>query len=230
MFPSEDKLRLLALVDVFQPLSREQVEELGRRLPDVYLEKDEIFYAPGDTNEKLFILRKGRVRVFKLTARREFTLAMIEPGTVFGEMSLTAQRLHGAYAQAMAPSEVTVMGNEELKRLIKEHPEVGLSLVDLLGERLNIQEGRMADLAFKEVCPRLASLLLGLVESEGVVGSDARIKIPTRYTHWQLGTMIGANREAVTNAFAGLQEAGAVELVRRQIHITDMEGLRREAG
>lgn len=130
----------------------------------------------------------------------------------------------------MVPSEVTVMSNDDLKRLIIEHPEVGLSMVDLLGERLNVQEGRMADIAFKEVRPRLASLVLGLVESEGVMGRDGRIKIPTCYTHWQLGTMTGANREAVTNAFAGLQGVRVVELIRRQIHITDMEGLRQEAG
>jgi CRP/FNR family transcriptional regulator, cyclic AMP receptor protein len=96
--PSQKKVRLLSLVDVFQPLSREQIEELSRQLPDVRLRKDEIFYAPGDANEKLFILRSGLVRIYKMMVGRELTLAMVEPGTVFGEMALTAQRLHGAYA------------------------------------------------------------------------------------------------------------------------------------
>jgi CRP/FNR family transcriptional regulator len=56
------------------------------------------------------------------------------------------------------------------------------------------------------------------------------IKIPHHYTHERLGTMIGANREAVTRAFGLLQDQGAVELRRRLIHIKDMEALRRAAG
>ena len=42
--------------------------------------------------------------------------------------------------------------------------------------------------------------------------------------------MIGANREAVTRAFAKLQDEGAVELRRRLIHVSDIEALRRVAG
>lgn len=40
-------------------------------------------------------------------------------------------------------------------------------------------------------------------------------KIPTRYTHRQLATMIGSMRETVTKSFTLLQEAGAIELKRR---------------
>jgi CRP-like cAMP-binding protein len=227
--PSQKKVRLLSLVDVFQPLSREQIEELRRQLPDVRLRKDEIFYAPGDANEKLFILRSGLVRMYKMVVGRELTLAMVEPGTVFGEMALTAQRLHGAYAQAVEPCEISVMTNADLRELILKHPEVGLRMVDLLGERLSVQESRMADIALKDVRARLASLVLRLVGSEGVMTDGGRIRIPTLYTHQQLGSMIGANREAVTNAFAGLQVDGGVELIRRRIYITDVEALRREA-
>ena len=56
------------------------------------------------------------------------------------------------------------------------------------------------------------------------------IKIPHHYTHERLGTMIGANREAVTRAFSKLQDEGAIELRRRIIHVRDIEALRRVAG
>ena len=83
-------------------------------------------------------------------------------------------------------------------------------------------EARWADLASKGVSARLASMLLRLLQSEGVVTPEG-FRIPTRYTHQQLGTMIGANREAVTRAFARLREAGVVETKRRYIHITNVE-------
>jgi CRP/FNR family transcriptional regulator len=72
----------------------------------------------------------------------------------------------------------------------------------------------------------VASLLLQLIEDESVVTGEG-YKIPTRYTHERLGTMIGAKRVSVSRAFRNLKEAGAVELKGRTIHIKDMETLKR---
>jgi len=175
------------------------------------------------------VLWKGRVRIYKTTDMREFTLAMVEAGTVFGEMALTAQQLREAYAQAMEPSELSVMRRADLERLMLEKPEVGLQISHLLSERLRRYETRLEDITLKGITARLASLLLLVVESEGVVTGDHSLKIPTHYTHHHLGTMVGANREAVTRAFGQLQDEGIVELRRRLIHVPDAEVLRRRA-
>jgi DNA-binding transcriptional regulator YhcF (GntR family) len=74
----------------------------------------------------------------------------------------------------------------------------------------------------------LANFILQLVESEGVVMREG-YKIPTRYTHRQLATMIGSKRETVTRAFTLLQKAGAVELKRRRIHVNDIKVLKSAA-
>ncbi len=68
-----------------------------------------------------------------------------------------------------------------------------------------------------------------LVESVGVMSKDGPM-IPTRYTHQQLGSMIGSNREAVTRAFAEQQEGGAIEVRKRRIYLKDFDALRRNAG
>src|SRR3954466_557008 len=105
----EQRIRLLSLVDIFEPLSEEEIEQLNGQLSDVHLEPGQIFYTPQDQSERLFVLWKGRVRIYKTTDGREFTLATVEAGTVFGEMALTAQQLQGAYAQAMESSELSIM-------------------------------------------------------------------------------------------------------------------------
>lgn len=109
---------------------------------------------------------------------------------------------------------------------------MGIRLVRLLSERLKLCHDRMADFANKDVLGRLASLILYLVEGEGVTtGQQGRYEIPTRYTHERLGTMVGAGRVAVSRAFAKLSEAGAVEQQRgRPICVVDMEALERIAG
>jgi CRP/FNR family cyclic AMP-dependent transcriptional regulator len=70
----------------------------------------------------------------------------------------------------------------------------------------------------------LASLILRLVEEQGVRTGEG-YKIPVRYTHQELGTMIGANREAVTRAFSQLREAGAVQTRRRYVYVENLEVL-----
>jgi CRP/FNR family transcriptional regulator, cyclic AMP receptor protein len=102
-------------------------------------------------------------------------------------------------------------------------------MISLLSERLHYYETRMEDVTLKEVPARLASLILFLVESEGVQ-IPGEIRIPTSYTHEHLGTMIGANREAVTRAFGRLQDDGAVQVRRRLIYVEDVEALERVAG
>ena len=125
---------------------------------------------------------------------------MVDAGTVFGEVAFTDHRLRDAYAEATEPSILLAMERADVERLILQKPRVGLRLVSLLSERLHYYETRMEDVTLKGVPARLASLILFLIESEGVQ-VPGEIRIPTRYTHEHLGTMIGANREAVTRAF-----------------------------
>jgi CRP/FNR family transcriptional regulator, cyclic AMP receptor protein len=222
----EEQIRLLTLVDIFEPLSREEIEAIKWEHLNTTVEQGEIFYTPMDLCETLFVLQKGRVRIYRATPEgREFTVAVLESGTVFGEMVLTGQRLRSSFAQAMEESEVSAMCRADVERLILDKPEVGLQLVHLLSDRLTTYETRMEDIALKEVPARLASLILLLIESQGV-RTPAGYKIPTRYTHQQLATMIGANREAVTRAFAWLREVGAVETKRRYIHVDNIETLK----
>jgi CRP/FNR family transcriptional regulator len=162
-----------------------------------------------------------------MEASREFTLEMVDAGTVFGEVAFTAHRLRDAYAEATEPSVLLAMERADVERLIQQKPQVAVRIISLLSERLHYYETRMQDVALKEVPARLASLFL--VESEGVkrVGE---IGIPTRYTHEHLGTMIGANREAVTRAFGHLQDEGALQMRRRFIYVQDVEALEKAAG
>lgn len=225
----EEEARFLSEVDVLEPLSREELDELAKRLPDTRLEEGEFLYGPKERGEGIWLLKKGRVRVYRVDPEGgEFTLEVVREGTVFGEMTLGPRRLRVAHARAMEPSLVGFLDREHLEDLIRRNPEVGIRLVRVLSDRLRLCHERMADFADKNATARLASLIVYLVESEGAVDEEG-YKIPTRYTHERLGTMIGAGRVAVSRAFAELREAGAVEQRQRMIHVVDMEALERVA-
>lgn len=229
----EEQVDLLSRVDIFESLQkveiRELLDDLLQRNAEIHLGEGEVFYTPRQADGKMFILKRGRVRIYKMDASREFTLEVLEAGTVFGEVAFTAHRLRDAYAEATEPCILLAMEREDVERLILQKPKVGVRMVSLLSERLHYYETRMEDVTLKGVPARLASLILFLVESEGVQ-RPGEIRIPTRYTHQHLGTMIGANREAVTRAFGRLQDEGAVQIRRRLIYVNDVEALERAAG
>src|SRR5918994_2441737 len=152
-------------------------------------------------------------------------LSVVEEGSVFGEMALTGQSLQGLYVRALTPSTVVSLRREDVEHLIMKKPEVGLRLVQVLAERLRDSERRYADMVGKDVPARLATQILTLIDSEGVVSSES-YRIPTHYTHEQLASMIGCKRVAVTRAFRKLEEGGAVELKERRIVVKDMDALK----
>lgn len=224
----EEKTRLLSMVSLFESLSREEIEILGRKLPDMRLDRGQMLYTPDYRGRIVFLLLRGRVLVYRVVGTQEFILGMAGAGEMIGKVAFADRRPQGAYAQAMEPSEVAMLGNDTLRRLVYDNPEVGLKAMELLSESLSSYEDRMADIGLKEVSARLAGLVLRLVESEGVVTVEG-YKIPTHYSHEQLGAMIGARRVAVTRALGELRKAGAVELRQRLIYVRDAETLKRVA-
>jgi CRP-like cAMP-binding protein len=220
------EIRLLSMVDILGPLSEEELEDLAKRAPDTFLERDDILYSPQNGTERLFVLKEGRVQLYEIEeGGDEITLSVVEYGNVFGEMALTGQSLEGLYVRALAPSTVVSLKREDVEDLITKKPEVGLRLVRELAERLRDSERRYADVVGKDVPTRLATMILRLVDSEGVVSSES-LRIPNHYTHEQLASMIGCKRVAVTRAFRKLEEGEAVELDDRRIVVKDIEALK----
>jgi CRP/FNR family cyclic AMP-dependent transcriptional regulator len=226
----DEQVKLLSMVEVLEPLSQEELSQLGRHSPDSFLDEGETFHKPQEETERLFVLKRGRMQIYEIDPDNgeEITLSIVEGGNIFGQMVLTGQRLSGVYVRALEPSVVCSLKRRDLEHIILSHPEVGLRLVRRLSEELREAEIRLADLSRKDVQARLASLILRLIDKEGVITKEG-IKIPTRYTHERLGTMIGAKRVAVTRAFNQLRQAGAVRLHRRYVNITDKEALERIA-
>jgi CRP/FNR family transcriptional regulator len=223
-----ERIRLLSMVDVFEPLTAEQTDLLAQRTQERIFGRGETVYVPGDASEVVFVLLTGRIRLYGMAGGQELTFDVVRSGTIFGIASLM-ERTQNEYATALEPSRVGVLGLTDFWHLVRQNPEVNARLVKLLGERLRMTRGRMADIALKETPARLASLILDLVQSEGVVTREGHYKIVTHYTHEQLAAMIGTQRGSVTRAFRNLQDSGCVRLIRRLIYVVDLDALKRRA-
>lgn len=57
----EEQIKFLTLVDIFEPLSWEEIEAIHWKHLNTSVEEGETFYTPMDLSETLFMLQKGRV-------------------------------------------------------------------------------------------------------------------------------------------------------------------------
>jgi CRP/FNR family transcriptional regulator, cyclic AMP receptor protein len=216
------------MVDVLEPLTPQETDRLTQRTSERAFKRGETVYAPGDALAVVFLLLTGSIRLYGMAGGQELTFDVVRSGTMFGIASLM-ERTQDEYALALEPSRVEVLGLNDFWHLVRQNPEINARLVKLLGDRLRMTRGRMADIALKETPARLASLILDLVQSEGVVTREGHYKIVTHYTHEQLAAMIGTQRVSVTRAFGKLQDSRCVRLIRRQIYVVDLDALKRRA-
>jgi CRP/FNR family transcriptional regulator len=223
-----ERIRLLSMVEVLEPLTAEQTDLLAQRIQERAFGRGETVYAPEDALAVVFLLLRGSIRLYGMAGGQELTFDVLRSGTIFGIASLM-ERTQNEYATALEPSRVGVLGLNDFWHLVRQNPEVNARLVKLLGDRLRMTRSRMADIALKEIPARLASLILDLVQSEGVVTREGHYKIVTHYTHEQLAAMIGTQRGSVTRALGKLQDSGCVRLIRRLIYVVDLDALKRRA-
>ena len=206
------KREYLRQIDIFRDLTQADMDELDAATRMTTMPKGRTIYRQEDTAEGLFLLKKGRVRLSRIgPGGKKLDLAILEPGTFFGEMPLLGERMRNASAEAVEDCTLCVMSRHDVERLILSKPQVALRMLEIVGRRLAAAEARLEDLAYRSVRARLASALLRLgKERDGAIEG---------VTHQDLGDMVGAYRETVTKILDELQQDGAVELARKRIHV-----------
>ena len=214
-----DKFGYLQMVDVFQDLTEDEMEEIDRATTITSCRKGKILYMPEDTSEVLFLLKQGRVQLYRISPDgKKLIIATIGPGTVFGEMALIGQGMHNTFAEAIENCVLCVMSREDVERLLITKPKVALRIFEVLGRRLKEAEARLEEIAFKGIPARLASLLLALSADQGS-------ETITGLTHQDLAEQVGTYRETTTQTLNHFKAEGLIEIGRKRITILDRAGL-----
>jgi CRP-like cAMP-binding protein len=223
--PMLDKQQYLHTIDIFRDLSHDEIEQLGKRAPMRRVPAGTLFYSPEQPTEVLFILKEGRVRLYHLSpGGRELTLAVLEEGTIFGEMSLLGQQLQSSFAQALSPCLLCLMSREDVKTLLLDDPRIAYRLLETIGQRLLATEHRLSDIAFRHAPERVAAQLLAMPrQSHNWLG---RKTVPeVRCTHEELASLVGVYRETVTKILNDFRQQQLIELKRGRIVLRDIDGL-----
>jgi CRP-like cAMP-binding protein len=210
-----EKLRYLSELTVFQDLSPREMQELNRIITMSTVPRGRVFYRPEEPGEVLFILKEGRVQLYRISPEgKKLVITTLGPHTLFGEMALLGTKMHNTFAEAIDDCLICVMSRTDLERLILNKPQVALRILEVTGKRLREAEERLENMAFKGIPARLASLLLRLAEEQG---NDEIAGL----THQDLAESVGTYRETATQVLNDLKSQGLIEIGRKRIKVLD---------
>lgn len=227
-----DKLWFLSEVDILQDLAPAELEQIAAHAPMQSVAAGTVFFSPDRAAEVLFLLKRGRARLFRLSpGGKVFTTAILGAGTIFGEMAILGQQMHDQYAEALDDCVICLMSKADVQTLLLGDPRIATRIAEILGQRLLEIEHRLSGTVFKTVPQRVAETLLSLERTEPRSAWPFHHPRPeVSLTHEQLAEFVGTYRETVTKALSELREIGLIELRRGRIVLVDPAALAALAG
>jgi hypothetical protein len=109
----------------------------------------------------------------------------------------------------------------------REHPDVGLKVIAVVGSRLRRLVGIIEELSFTTVRQRLVALVLRLAQADGTPSKEG-IRVELAKSHQDLAAELGTVRELVSRNLSRLQAEGFLDVEGRKIVVKDLPGLKRE--
>ncbi len=212
---------------LFAGLSAADVKQIERLTTMTECRRGRVFFSPEDAAGTIYVLKRGRVRLYRQDDQgRALTVASLDAGAVFGESALLGQAHPGIYAEAIDDGLVCVIPTAEMKTLIKRFPQIGLNLIQFLGERLLRSQELSEEMAYWPVNRRLAHQLLLLNDRYGRPSLTGGTIISERFTQSDLADMIGSTRQTVSELMGAFADREILTIRRRRIIIRNEAALR----
>ncbi len=113
---------------VFAELPREKWDELTRAAEHRVVAPHTIIFRQGDPGDTFYIIRSGKVRVFRRGSDGfETDLSVLGAGESFGQMALLTGEARSANVEAMEETHLMVLSKEQFERILKDFPDISLA-------------------------------------------------------------------------------------------------------
>lgn len=209
----------IANANLLEILSAPEYSQVLALFSEKKAKKKEIIFPANSSENNVFIVKKGKIRVYLAFGDKEFTLSILEPGDVFA----THTR---AYTQCLEDSVFLVCRAENFYQIIMQYPAFTFNIIKVLGDLLHNSITIINGLAFKGVTERLAEFFVNTADEKGIKIEEG-IKLELGLNVEQISMLVGASRQTVSALLNDLSKAGILYKVdQRTIVITNMEFLR----
>jgi CRP-like cAMP-binding protein len=172
------------------------LKQIGSGKTTLKIPKKQVFFSQGDTTDAVFYIQAGKVKLTVISPQgKEAVVAILEPGSFFGEGGLAGQPVHLATATAVEDARIVRIDKQSMLRLLQDDRTFSaLFLAYMLARNVRIQED-LVDQLFNSSEKRLARVLL-LMAHFGKEGKPEEV-IP-KISQETLAKMIGTTRSRVS--------------------------------
>jgi CRP/FNR family transcriptional regulator len=224
---SGETIELLHRVPVFSTLAPDELLRVADVAVPRHFGAGEVVFREGDESSTCYVVRSGHARAIREhTDGRSITLATFGPGDIFGELAMFDNERRSATVEAAESVEAIAILAADMRRLLREHPDISVKLLQSLGRRLRETNERLTRQSFQTVQSRVASVLSQLVEAARAEGAgDGDILITS--TQAELAQLAGSSRESASRFLAVLERAGIITQGRGKLVVHEPEALGR---
>jgi CRP/FNR family transcriptional regulator len=183
--------------------------------------KGELIYSAGDRSDSLYIVNKGRIRIYHLSeSGKEQLVRILEVGDFTGELALFSESTHESFAQAMEDTEVCMIKRKDLQDFLMRYPSISIKLLAEFSKRLEKSEKQTTRVSTERVETRIALFLSECVEN------NKSMEFVLPMSKKDLASYLGTTPETISRKLAELEDAGYIkQKTSRKILILDLEGL-----
>jgi CRP/FNR family transcriptional regulator len=208
-------------IQLFQNLDEGSAGMLERILIEKRFSRNENIFAEGNEPAGFYIILKGRVKVFKLSADgKEQILHFAGAHELLGAVSAFAGSPYPANADAMEKTTAYFFPRRDFLALIKKDPSIVLNMMANLAMRLQHFTRMIENLSLKEVPGRLAAYLLYLCKQ-----SECRDVIEIDVSKGQLASLLGTIPETISRILKKMREKGILSVSGRKIRLLNKMAL-----
>lgn len=214
----------IQLVPIFNHLEEEQLTEIMHTTKSVSYDKGSLIYRAGEAADTLYIVNKGKVRIYRLSETgKEQLVRILEPGDFTGEMAIFSPEntFHESYAEAMVNTKICLIKRSDLQEYLLKYPTISLRILNEMSQRLEKSEKQTTRFTTEKVETRIALFLAECVDDEK---NSMEFTLPM--SKKDLASYLGTTPETVSRKLADLEEEGLIkQKPKKRIEVVDLDGL-----
>jgi CRP-like cAMP-binding protein len=223
-----DELKYWYLRDhkLFRTLSQSQINQLCIITGFKKANKGEIIYFSNSDVPRIFILKKGSIKIVAVNDEGNETLKdIIQKGDLFGELTLENDDQSNEYAKVLS-DDVTICSFllSDFENLLLLNPSLALTYTKFVGLKMKRIENSYTNLISKDAKARLYQFLKDWAEKEGKFTGN-QVVLESYLTQNDMAQIICTSRQTVTQLLNEMETKGLLLYNRKEIIITDVTKL-----